>query len=158
VNLNPEFSDSAFTAALLCPAHWVGGGGASAPPKALICPKTGINLWKSGQNPWNVGKIYGNVRKIPEIMDKLPQNTDENGAQRRENQVKTLRGHPKMIWVWGNTHTKSCLKSFRASLGKCEQNISHPQKFACSFTYCMVQHTVFHFKSYQQRVHVQWVD
>ena len=30
----------------------VGGGGASAPPKVLICQKFGQNPWKSSQNPW----------------------------------------------------------------------------------------------------------
>jgi len=40
-----------------------------------------------------------------------------------------------MICVGRNAHTKSCPKTFRASLGKFGQKSFAPLKFACSYTY-----------------------
>ena len=53
-----------------------------------------------------------------------------------------------MICVGGNAHTKSCPKTFRASLGNSGKNLSHPPKFACSYTYAakalLLQHMSLH--------------
>ena len=51
-----------------------GAGGASAPPKNLIC-------WKFGQNLLKFGQILENLGKIPENPNKIPENLGKNGAQ-----------------------------------------------------------------------------
>jgi len=66
------FSWNSFSKSLVF-VSGVGGrdaGGASAPPKVLICQKPGQIPWKSGQNQWKFGQIYENVGKIPGNLGK----------------------------------------------------------------------------------------
>ena len=59
-----------------------GAGGASAPPKILICWNFGKNLLKFGQILENLGKIPENPNKIPIFLEKIPDNLGKNGARR----------------------------------------------------------------------------
>ena len=59
-----------------------GAGGASAPPKKLICWKFGQNLLKFGQILENLGKIPENPNKIPKFLEKIPENLGKSAAQR----------------------------------------------------------------------------
>jgi len=106
----------------------VGGGVASAPPKVVICWKSGQNhwkfwqdLWKSGQNPWRSRKT-GAQRCF----------TSKNNAQRLQ----------RNKWHFLGGDTKKCLHDLRgkqfvgkspttifwASLGKFGQKSFAPPK------------------------------
>jgi len=103
------FSNQSVTKVIIS-ASGVGGGGASAPPKVLICRK-------SGQNPWKSWKKW-----CPTFGEKHMKSPFFEGHTKKG--LYNLCGR-KFVG-------KSRTKTFRASLGK---NPSHPQKFACSYTY-----------------------
>ena len=114
----------------------VGGRGATAPPKGLICKKS--------------VKIYENVRKTPDILGKLLENTDKNGAQRclvLKNWHPTLgQSHETLFWrlsqkwsVWQEVLArKVARKAFGQVWGNSGKHFWHPQKFASSYTYVTV--------------------
>jgi len=94
---------------------------------------------KIREKSWKIWEKSENVRKIPEILGKLPENTTKNGAQYSliliywrpmwgESHEDFFGGHPNMICVGGNARTKSCPKTFRASLGKFGQKSFAPPK------------------------------
>ena len=89
--------------------------GCKRTPKNFELVKIRENPWKSKQNLLNLGQICENLRKIPE-------NTGKYDAQRLQNHMQTFS--------W-----RSSKKLFRQVWRNSGKNPSHPQKFACSYTY-----------------------
>jgi len=93
--------------------------------------KISENLWKPSQNPWKSAQTpwkYGQKWR-PTCFDLKKMTPIVCGIQWRP----FFGGHPK-----NGRHEKifaQKVKSFGSSLEKFGQNPSHPQKFACSYTY-----------------------
>ena len=107
----------------LCCTTGAGGGGASA--RTL----KNIDLVKSRAKSL---KICGNLGKISENLHKIPENLSKP--------LKIwAKMAPKITWrVFFGGHF--LWSFFRASLGEFGNNPSHPQKFACSYTYVLHYH------------------
>jgi len=134
----------------------VGGVGVQAHPQKLWFVENPDQIPENaGKIRPNVGKIYEHVCKIPEILGKLPEHTASNGAQRclilinwrptwgESHEDLFLEVIPEMICVGGNTHTKSCPKSFRQCLGKFEQKYLAPPKI-CLLLHLWYQPLIFY--------------
>jgi len=110
-------------------------GDASAPPKILICRK-------SGQNPLNLGKICDNPGK--NCSQRCL--TSENGAQRLQKKMKNfLEVTPRNVFCGRGQICRS--KVAEQLFGKVSRNSgknpSHPQKLAFSYTYERSYLTIF---------------
>jgi len=131
-----------------------GAGGASAPPKILICRKSGQNPRKFWQNPWKPGQNPEMPRKNPwkSRQKWRPLLFDFTKWQPTfaEKQMKTfLEVTPKKILnilcgrtILGKSHTTT----FRASLGTFGQKSFAPPKI-CLLLYlrlCYMQKWVIH--------------
>jgi len=100
----------------------------------------------------NQGKIYEDVCKIPENLGEIPENTGKNGTQHcfdlKNLALNMCRITRRPIYVCvevipkagvydlcGRTYShKELLKLFGRVWGNSSKNLSHPQKFGCSYT------------------------
>jgi len=111
-------------------------------PGADRLPSPGQNAWKSGQNQWKSGQTTWNYgqRWRPTMFDfeKLTPNMCRITWRPF---LCFFGGHPKTkcLWsVWGGyIRTKSCLKTFPASLAKFGQNCFALPKFCLLLHLCV---------------------
>jgi len=86
---------------LICEVYCsgVGSGGASAPPKVLICRKSGQKISKNfAKIPENLGKSSENPNKILKYLGKILENLVKNGAQRCLTSVNGTQCLQKNKW------------------------------------------------------------
>ena len=119
-------------------------GGASAPPKFLICRKSGQSPWKFGQNLWKFEQNHwkSGQKWRPTLFD-----FEKLRPGFAEKQVQTIFGGHTM-----KTVGKCCTTAFWAIWENSGKNPLPLQKFACSYTYELVCRAVFLLKVVPKRI------